>query len=63
MICVSEFTVTPVAGLPPKVTAVAPVKSLPVIVTGVDPVDGPVAGLTLVMCGAAGRRAAATRTQ
>jgi hypothetical protein len=43
---VSEFTVTPDAATPPKVTAVAPVKPVPVIVTDVPPATGPDAGDT-----------------
>ena len=46
-------TVTPVAGMPPNVTAVAPVKLVPVMVTDVPPAVGPEFGLTLVTVGAA----------
>jgi hypothetical protein len=49
---VSEFTVTPVAALDPKSTAVAPVKSTPVIVTVVPPSVGPADGATKVTVGA-----------
>jgi hypothetical protein len=48
-----EFTVTPVAALDPKLTAVAPVRSVPVIVTDVPPVAGPAEGDTAVTVGAA----------
>jgi len=44
VICVAEFTVKPVAAVPPKVTAVAPVKLVPVIVTTVPPAAGPLVG-------------------
>ena len=42
------MTVTDVALVPPKYTAVAPVKSAPVIVTCVLPVAGPLVGLIAV---------------
>ena len=51
---VSLTTVTPVAAVVPKSTAVAPVKPVPVIVTEVPPAVGPVVGLRLVTAGAAG---------
>jgi hypothetical protein len=43
---VLEFTVTPVAAVPPKVTPLAPVRLLPVIVTLVPPAIGPEVGAT-----------------
>jgi hypothetical protein len=43
---VGETTVTPVAALAPKSTAVAPVKPVPVIVTSVPPAVVPEVGLT-----------------
>ncbi len=52
MISVSESTVTVVAGVVPKSTAVAPVKSVPVMVTVVPPAVGPALGLTAVTVGA-----------
>ncbi len=45
MIVVALTTVTSLATVVPKSTAVAPVKPVPVIVTNVPPVDGPVSGL------------------
>ena len=50
---VSEMTVTLVAGLGPKLTAVAPVKPEPVMVTTVPPAAGPEVGLMPVNAGAA----------
>jgi hypothetical protein len=50
---VAEFTIKPVAGVAPKVTAVAPLKSLPEMVTEVPPPSGPAAGETEVTAGAA----------
>ena len=44
MIWVAETTVTPVAAVAPKVTAVAPEKLRPVIVTVVPPASGPDVG-------------------
>ena len=44
---------TPVAGVPPKVTVVAPMKSVPVIVTVVPPAAGPAPGETPLTVGAA----------
>ena len=44
VIWVAELTVKPVAGVAPKLTAVAPVKFVPVIVTDVPPVAGPEVG-------------------
>ena len=41
---VAEFTVKPVAGVAPKLTAVAPVKPVPVMVTEVPPATGPDVG-------------------
>lgn len=53
VICVSELTViTPLAGTPPKVTAVAPVKPVPVTVTLVPPAIGPTVGDIAVTVGA-----------
>ena len=53
MIIVELKTVTLVASMSPKVTAVAPVKFVPVMVTLVRPVIGPVAGATLTTVGRA----------
>ena len=53
VICVAELTVTLVAAIVPKSTAVAPVKPVPVIVTDVPPLVGPAAGLMPVTAGAA----------
>jgi hypothetical protein len=50
---VSFTTVTSVAGVVPKSTAVAPVNELPVIVTVVPPKLGPLVGLIAVTAGAA----------
>ena len=50
---VSLTTVTSVAAVVPKSTAVAPVKPVPVIVTEVPPAVGPLFGLTPVTVGAA----------
>ena len=44
VIWVAETTVTPVAAVAPKVTAVAPEKLRPVIVTVVPPASGPDVG-------------------
>ena len=44
---------TEVADVPPKVTADVPVRFVPVIVTAVLPDTGPLAGLTVVIVGAA----------
>ena len=52
VIDVAEFTVTPVAGVPPKVTDVAPVRFVPVIVTVVPPAVGPALGESPVTVGA-----------
>src|SRR5271165_2469293 len=41
---VSELTVNPVAGTPPKSTAVVPVNAAPLMVTDVPPVTGPSGG-------------------
>ena len=43
----SELTTKLVAGVAPKLTAVAPVKRVPVMVTLVPPAVGPKLGLTL----------------
>ncbi|KRB26618.1 hypothetical protein ASD94_14070 [Acidovorax sp. Root70] len=53
VICVAEFTVKPVAGAAPKLTAVAPVKFVPVMVTDVPPPVGPAVGEIDVTAGAA----------
>ena len=53
VIVVSLTTVTFVAGVVPKSTAVAPVKPAPVIVTNVPPVVGPLVGLKPVTVGVA----------
>ena len=53
VIVVALTTVTPVAAVVPKSTAVAPVKPVPVIVTNVPPADGPLVGLMPVTVGAA----------
>ena len=50
---VSLTTVTFVAAVAPKSTAVAPVNPVPVIVTDVPPAVEPVVGLTPVTVGAA----------
>jgi len=47
------FTVKLVAGVVPKLTAVAPVNPVPVILTVVPPVVGPPGGLTPLTVGAA----------
>ena len=52
VIVVSLTTVTPVAAVVPKSTAVAPVKLVPVIVTDVPPAAGPLVGLRPVTVGA-----------
>ena len=52
VIDVDELKVKPVAGVPPKVTALTPVKLVPVIVTAVPPAVGPAAGETDVTVGA-----------
>ena len=46
MIVVASTTVKLVAGLAPKVTAVAPVRPVPVMVTGIPPCVGPEDGLS-----------------
>jgi len=51
---VSLLTVTPVAAVVPKLTALAPVNPVPVMVTDVPPVLDPELGLTPVTVGAAG---------
>jgi len=48
---VGLITVTPVAAVPPMVTAVAPIRPVPVIVTPVPPAIGPVEGVMLVKIG------------
>jgi hypothetical protein len=44
VICVAEFTTTPVAAVAPKATDAPVMKPVPVIVTDVPPLVGPVAG-------------------
>jgi hypothetical protein len=51
---VAEFTVTPVAALPPKATVSPAAKFVPVTVTVVPPAAGPEAGATALTVGAAG---------
>ena len=51
MIDVVPLTVKVVAGVPPKLTAVAPSKCAPVSVTDVPPAAVPVFGLTVAMPG------------
>ena len=53
MIVVLLTTVTSVAAVVPKSTAVAPVNPVPVIVTAVPPAAGPLFGLMPVTVGAA----------
>ena len=53
VIGVAELTVTLVAAVEPKSTAVAPVKPVPVMVTEVPPAAGRRSGLTAVTVGAA----------
>ena len=48
---VALTTVTPVAAVPPRVTAVASVKPVPVMVTDCPPAHGPDVGLTDVTAG------------
>ena len=50
---VAELTVKPVAGVAPKLTAVAPVNPVPVTVTEVPPAVGPAVGEIEVTVGAA----------
>ena len=50
---VPELTVKPVAGVAPKLTAVAPVNPVPVTVTEVPPAVGPAVGEIEVTVGAA----------
>lgn len=52
MIVVGETTVNDVAGVEPKVTAVAEVKPVPVRVTVFPPAVGPWSGLTPLSAGA-----------
>ncbi len=52
MIWVALLTVKPVAGVPPKFTAVAPEKLAPVMITLVPPVAGPAVGEIEVTVGA-----------
>ena len=49
---VAELTVKPVAGVAPKVTAVAPVNPVPVMLTEVPPAVGPEVGEIRVTVGA-----------
>jgi hypothetical protein len=53
VIWAAESTVNEVAGVAPKLTAVAPVKSVPVKVTVVPPASGPAPGLIVVRVGGA----------
>ena len=53
VIWVAELTVKPVAGVAPKVTAVAPEKLVPVMVTVVPPAPGPDVGEIELTVGAA----------
>ncbi len=53
VICVALSTVKLVAGVPPKLTAVAPVRLVPVMITGVPPVVTPLVGLRPVTAGVA----------
>ena len=53
LIEVAELTVKPVAGVAPKLTAVAPVNPVPVMVTEVPPAPGPDVGEIEVTAGAA----------
>jgi hypothetical protein len=53
VIWVAELTVNEVAGVPPKLTAVAPVRFVPVRTTVVPPVTDPDAGEMLVKVGTA----------
>ena len=61
---VALFTVTEVAALPPKFTAVAPPRLVPIMLTTVPPAARPVFGLTLetVGAGAAGVQVAVTES-
>ena len=49
---VALLTMTPVAAVAPKSTAVAPLRLVPVTVTEVPPAWGPLFGLTAVTVGA-----------
>ena len=51
LIDVALLTITPVAALAPKSTAVAPLRLVPVMVTDVPPASGPLFGLTAVTVG------------
>nr|WP_169334188.1 hypothetical protein [Nocardia abscessus] len=51
VICVAESTVNEVAGVAPKVTAVAPVRFVPVSTTVVPPVSGPELGTAVATVG------------
>ena len=50
---VAEFTVTPVAATPPKLTVLPETNPVPVIVTEVPPAVVPLFGLTAVTVGGA----------
>ena len=50
----SEWTVTPVANVEPKSTAMVPLRLVPLMVTLVPPAVGPAPGLTAVTAGAVG---------
>ena len=49
MIWPPEFTVNELAGLPPKVTALAPVKPMPLMTVVVPPATGAALGRTLAI--------------
>ena len=49
----AELTVNPVAGVAPKLTAVAPLKPVPVMVTELPPANGPLVGEMEVTVGCA----------
>ena len=53
VICVALCTVKAVAGVPPKLTAVAPVRLVPVMTTVAPPVVTPLVGLRPVTVGTA----------
>jgi hypothetical protein len=53
VIWVAELTVNEVAGVAPKLTAVAPVKFVPVSTTVVPPATGPALGTIAVRVGTA----------
>nr|WP_280295041.1 hypothetical protein [Nocardia abscessus] len=53
VIWVAELTVNELAGVAPKLTAVAPVRFVPVMTTVVPPVTGPAFGTNVVRAGTA----------